>query len=188
MTSKDQTANRQPIKALVLGTITGIFTETFCYPFEFVKNVIQLDPKFIGKGMRYTMSNVYSESGLKGFYRGLDAQILLGALRVSVRFGVYEFFRKYFFVEDTVMNQFLAGSFTGVIKAFFPICPIELLKIKLINDAMDGTGKYSNIVECYKSTIKEHGFFELYKGITPTIVKISSNLGFRFLWYEQFMG
>ena len=187
MTDNKTVKTRQPIKAQLLGAVTGIFTETFCYPFEFMKNVIQQDSRYVGKSMRQTASSIYSQYGVKGFYRGVDAQVILGTIRISVRFGVYEFLRKHFFVEDTKINQFLAGTFTGAIKAFFPICPFELLKIKQIGDILNNSGKYNNIFSCAKTVVKEQGFLELYKGITPTIIKISSNLGFRFLWYEQFM-
>ena len=187
MTEKSGVNDRQPIKAFMLGAVNGVITEGFCYPFEFVKNVIQMDNKFVGKGMRYTASSIYSQYGIRGFYRGIDAHVIQGSLRISVRFGVYEFFRKHFFIEDTKMNQFLAGALTGAVKSFFPICPCELLKIKQIGDIINNTGKYKNVVSCAKTVVKEQGFLELYKGITPTIIKISSNLGFRFLWYEQFM-
>lgn len=187
MTDKNQAAKRQPGKALVLGTISGLFTELICYPFDFMKNVIQIEKKFSGRGMRYTANTIYSEYGWKGFYRGLDCQLILGSLRVSFRFGIYEFLRKYVFVEETKTNQFLAGTCTGAVKAVFPICPLELLKIKLISDILNKTGKYTNILQCYRIIVKEKGFFELYKGLTPTIFKISSQVGFRFLWYEQFM-
>lgn len=187
MTDKNQSANRQPLKALFLGTLSGIVTETFCYPFEFTKNAVQLDPKFAGKGMRYTMSNIYSQYGWKGFFRGLDCQLTSGSLRVSARFGIYEFLRKYLFIEDTMSNQFFAGIVTGAIKSVIITCPFESLKIKLTNDILNNTGKYSNFVQCFRVVYREHGFLELYKGLTPTIIKISSNNGFRFLWYEQLM-
>ena len=47
---------RKPGTALVLGGFCGLITESLCYPFEFIKNVMQLDPKFANKGMRQTMS------------------------------------------------------------------------------------------------------------------------------------
>ena len=65
MTDKNQAAKRQPGKALVLGTISGLFTELICYPFDFMKNVIQIEKKFSGRGMRYT-ANTQSMVG-KGF-------------------------------------------------------------------------------------------------------------------------
>lgn len=48
---------------------------------------------------------------------------------------------------------------------------------------------YNNVLDCYRKIKAEKGISRgLYYGLYPTIGKISSNMGIRFLFYEQFMG
>ena len=171
---------RNPLNALVLGGFTGLITETLCYPFEFTKNVMQLDPKFSNSGMRHTIKVTYQNHGFKGFFRGVDCLLAMSVPRVALRFGVNEFLRKHVFIEDTMINHFCSGVLTGMIKACIVTTPFEALKIKLINDRMSETPKYRHMIEGGLGIWKTEGFNGFYSGLIPTVMKIGSNLGIRF--------
>jgi solute carrier family 25 citrate transporter 1 len=171
---------RKPGTALLLGGICGLITESICYPFEYIKNVMQLDPRFSNSGMRHTMSQTYLRHSFKGFFRGIDCLLAMAFPRVAVRFGANEFLRKYVFIEDTMVNHFCSGVLTGMFKATIVTTPFEAIKIKLINDRMSDTPKYSNIVDCSRGIWKTEGFNGFYSGLVPTVIKIGSNLGIRF--------
>jgi hypothetical protein len=171
---------RKPMKALALGGLCGLITETICYPFEFTKNVMQLDPKFSKSGMRHTIQVTYQTRGFKGFFRGIDCLLAMSVPRVAIRFGANECLRKYVFIEETMINHFCSGVLTGMIKACIVTTPFEALKIKLINDRMSETPKYRNMIDCGLGIWKTEGFNGFYSGLIPTVIKIGSNLGMRF--------
>ena len=171
---------RKPGMALILGGFCGLITESLCYPFEYVKNVMQLDPKFSNQGMRYTIAATHAAYGYKGFYRGIDCLLAMAFPRVAIRYGANEFFRKYIFIEDTMINHFCSGVLTGMIKACIVTTPFEAMKIKLINDRMSPNPQYKNIFDCFTKLRKAEGFNGFYSGLTPTVIKIGSNLGIRF--------
>jgi hypothetical protein len=181
---------RKPLMAFLLGACSGVITESVCYPLEFTKNIMQLDPALSKKGMVNAMRSTFQSHGMIGFYRGFDCLLAMAGPRVAIRFGANEFLRKYVFVKDTMVNQFLAGVGTGCIKAVFPITPFEAMKIKLINDRLSGRVPplYNNVLDCYRKIYAQKGAKGFYYGLYPTIGKIGSSMGIRFLFYEQTMG
>jgi solute carrier family 25 citrate transporter 1 len=181
---------RKPGMAFMLGACSGVITESICYPLEWTKNIMQLDPALSKKGMVNAMRWTFQTHGMVGFYRGFDCLLAMAGPRVGIRLGANEFLRKYVFVNDTMVNQFLAGVGTGIFEAIFPTTPFEAMKIKLINDRLSGKQPplYNNVVDCGRKVIAEKGVKGLYYGVYPTIGKIGSSMGIRFLFYEQTMG
>lgn len=60
------------------------------------------------------------------------------------------------------------GGITGGIE----ICityPTEYVKTQLQLDEKGGTKQYTGIIDCVKKTVKKHGFFGLYRGLSVLV-------------------
>jgi len=78
-------------------------------------------------------------------------------------------------------NQNIGGLAGGI-----EICityPFEYVKTQLQLDS-----RYTSPVNCVKVTVKEHGFFGLYRGLSSLLVGSIPKAAVRFLAYEQFRG
>jgi solute carrier family 25 carnitine/acylcarnitine transporter 20/29 len=72
---------------------------------------------------------------------------------------------------------FLAGSFSGLINAFFS-CPMELLKIRLQNQGSNGASHlYSGPLDCVRKIVKTSGFKGLYRGFGTTLIRETPSYG-----------
>ncbi len=77
---------------------------------------------------------------------------------------------------------FVAGLCAGTLEAIFVTTPQETIKVRLINDAFrtDGPPKFKSFFHGVKSIVAENGIGGIYKGVVPTIVKVSTAQATRF--------
>lgn len=156
---------------------------------EFIKTQLQLQGKkpapgaapfrytTIGGGLKWHVKN----QGFLSVYRGLDA-ILAGSIpKSAIRFGVFDATNQAFKKAGMVGGGFnaLSGFVAGTIEAVVAVTPLETIKTKLIS------GNVGMIVGI-KQVIAAEGIGGLYKGLTATILKQSSNQALRFFWFGEY--
>nr|CAH7768724.1 unnamed protein product [Callosobruchus chinensis] len=86
---------------------------------------------------------------------------------------------------NTGIKGIVAGGLTGGID----ICityPTEYIKTQLQLDEKGDKKKYDGIIDCVKKTIKNHGFFGLYRGLSILIYGSIPKFGIRFGAFETF--
>ncbi|XP_073990646.1 mitochondrial citrate transporter scheggia isoform X2 [Rhodnius prolixus] len=77
------------------------------------------------------------------------------------------------------------GGITGGIE----ICityPTEYVKTQLQLDEKGGTKQYTGIIDCVKKTVKKHGFFGLYRGLSVLVYGSIPKSAVRFGAFETF--
>ena len=135
------------------------------------------------------VKQTYSSNGFMGFYRGLPSMIYFAAPKAAIRFASFETCSGLLTGpngEDKFhlgsAKGFIAGLGAGTMEAIFVTTPQETIKVRLINDAFrtDGPPKYNSFFHGVKSIISEFGFGGVYKGVVPTIIKVSTAQATRF--------
>lgn len=77
----------------------------------------------------------------------------------------------------------MAGAIAGGLEATFT-WPTEFVKTQLQLQARSGEQKYTGAVHCARVTIREHGFFGLYRGLSPVLLGSLPKAGVRFGGFE----
>lgn len=158
------------------------------YPTEYVKTTQQLSTK------KATVSQVikqtWNQGGYLGFYRGLPSMVYFAAPKAAIRFSSFETASSLLSgptgKEDKYnlgsAKGFVAGLCAGTMEAIFVTTPQETIKVRLINDAFrtDGPPKYTSFFQGVKCIIAEQGLSGCYKGVVPTVVKVSTAQATRF--------
>lgn len=175
-------------KALVAGASAGIFEICCTYPTEFVKTSLQLSTRSVT--ITDIIKSTYaSPAGVWGFYRGLPSMVYFAAPKASIRFASFETVSGLLTTSDGQdkfglgrAKGFVAGLGAGTMEACFVTTPQETIKVRLINDAFrtDGPPKYQSFLHGVKTIFNEFGAAGLYKGLFPTIVKVSTAQATRF--------
>ncbi|XP_026472117.1 putative tricarboxylate transport protein, mitochondrial isoform X2 [Ctenocephalides felis] len=86
---------------------------------------------------------------------------------------------------NTGLKGIIAGGITGGIE----ICityPTEYVKTQLQLDEKGGAKKYTGIADCVKKTVKGHGFFGLYRGLSVLLYGSIPKSAVRFGAFEYF--
>ncbi|XP_055327360.1 uncharacterized protein LOC129580727 [Paramacrobiotus metropolitanus] len=176
-------------KALVAGTIAGVFEISLTYPIDYAKIQMQLDarsdkPRFCG------MMDVYKQTfhahGIKGLYRGWNVAVL--SPKTVVRFQAFEFFKK-LNLDSTghlsAHGKLLCGLAAGAFEAALAVTPIESVKVKFIHDLNFPTQKYEGVFQGVRRILRKQGIRGIYAGLVPTVMKTSTNQAIRFFVVES---
>ncbi len=130
------------------------------------------------------VKNTITNSGVFGLYRGLPSMVYFAYPKASIRFTAFEIGNNALSGangEDKYqlgsMKGFLAGLFAGTLEAIFVTTPQETIKIKLINDMFRTDGqppRFRSFFHGIRTIVAEDGIRALYKGLLPTILKVST--------------
>jgi len=174
----------QLLSDLLIGGSVGAIAKTSMAPVERIKLLLQTmesHPDVIsGKVKAYTgigdcARRVYSEQGLKAFWRGN----LVNCLRYAPQQGSALAFNDYLnnvFPKYNSNTQFwqsfavklTSGGLAGAVAN--TICyPFDFARTRLASDVAKGAGKFNGIVDCIMTTVRNHGITGLYTGWSVTV-------------------
>lgn len=176
---------------MIAGGVAGGIEILVMYPTESVKTMMQLQkksatPKY--KGPLDCVRVTIAEKGISGLYRGLPTLLFGSIPKGSVRFGAFEEFKKLLMDENGKMTSgrnFLAGLGAGITEAVVVVTPMEMIKVRMIDDMNAAKPKYSGLINCIGTIYKTEGLSAFYKGVGPTIVKQASNQAIRFMVFNS---
>ena len=176
-----------PLKAVVCGGLAGAMEAVVSYPTEFIKTQLQLFP---GKGLSPVQCarDTVSSHGFAGLYRGLPALLWFSVPKVSSRFFAFETLSSAAKAANdgklsTVMTL-LCGMGAGTCEAIVAVTPMDTIKTRLIHDQLTRSAaerKYKGFFHGVRSIVAEQGLGGVYKGLTATILKQSSNQAIRWV-------
>ncbi|RMZ88059.1 hypothetical protein DV736_g4722, partial [Chaetothyriales sp. CBS 134916] len=191
-------ADLDAIQRLVCGGCAGITSVTFTYPLDIVRTRLSIQTasfeslgKHEGKppGMWSVMKTMYkNEGGIPGLYRGIIPTISGVAPYVGLNFMVYESVRGYFTEpgENSPVwyRKLAAGAISGAV-AQTCTYPFDVLRRRFQVNAMSGMGyQYKSMFDAVKTIITQEGFFGLYKGIVPNLLKVAPSMASSWLSFE----
>ena len=184
--SKDGKPKVSPFLNAVIGGITGAIEISITYPTEYTKTVMQLYPELNKKGAMTVVRETMSQGGYFRLYKGYSALLLFSIPKNYCRFGAFAYARHHFFPDTTKKSHtFLCGLMAGATEALMVVTPQETLKTKLIHDILSEQPKYRNVFHGIYSIARAQGFWGVYAGPIPTILKQSTNQGVRFVVFED---
>lgn len=199
--SSARTEHRFP---LIAGGLAGAAEISITYPLEYIKTQLQVT-SVTNNGSRVSFSGsidcarkTINSNGVFGLYRGFLTNFLGAIPRTAIRFATFERIADYMQGDEnpttprsqrkplTPLQSFSAGLISGVIEAVIIIVPMTTLQVKLISDLNREVPQYTRgMMHAISSIVKEEGLNGLYRGASPTILKIAFNISFRFLMYNE---
>ncbi|EGR31242.1 mitochondrial ornithine carrier protein, putative [Ichthyophthirius multifiliis] len=161
--------------------VAGAVDGAFLSPFELIKirRQLQSNQQCQKEGILQIIRCIYKDKGILGFFRGCSSTVLKESFGNSIYFYSYYYSvslldklneRKSEKVRS--FDSFLCGSFSGVAYWLF-IYPIDT--IKTIIQSHDKN--IPNVFQYTKDIIQKDGFYRLYRGICPVLIRsIPSNV------------
>ncbi|CAH8839742.1 unnamed protein product [Trichobilharzia szidati] len=182
--------NLRKHELLLAGMFSGIFTTAILAPGERIKCLLQVQSNSCGpvkyKGPGDVFRQLYREGGLRSIFKGTAATLLRDVPASGVYFLTYEWIKEllrnpYANNELGVGKTLFAGGMAGVFNWVVAIPP-DVLKSRL-QSAPEGT--YPNgIRSVFSELIAREGFFALYRGVTPVMLRAFPANAACFLGYE----
>ncbi|KAH9406054.1 hypothetical protein TYRP_014354 [Tyrophagus putrescentiae] len=166
--------------------LSGWCDASITYPIEYVKVMLQLQEK--GKEKKFAnATDVVRQTiryhGLLGMYRGFSV-VFTWSVPKYTNVPI-----KTLFIDSnghlSPLNKMLCGLGAGVVEALFAVVPQDSVKIKFINDRCSEQPKYRGLLHGIREIVRERGLGAMYTGVTPTVLKQSSNQAIRFFVFES---
>lgn len=171
----------------VTASIAGMAATTTIQPLDMIKTRMQLRSE--GKAAKLSVGDVIKtlyreEGGVLSFYKGLGSALMRQVIYAGLRFGIF------YTITDTAKEKYgkplgafgmaLASLGSGATGAFIAT-PFDLALVRFQADGTlpaDQRRNYKNWFDALSRIIKSEGFFNLWKGAFPTIVRaMSMNFG-----------
>ncbi|KTW32897.1 hypothetical protein PNEG_04301 [Pneumocystis murina B123] len=177
--------------SLITGATAGATESFIVVPFELIK--IRLQSKANAskyKGAFDCLIKVSRDEGLFALYNGLEAtmfrHITWNAGYFSVIFSVREKLNKLEWKMDERFKNFLAGTLGGISGTLLNT-PFDVVKSRIQNTPkLSGQKpKYNWAIPSLWTIYKEEGFFALYKGFLPKVVRLGPGGGILLLVFDQ---
>ncbi|KAI9281968.1 mitochondrial carrier domain-containing protein [Sporodiniella umbellata] len=191
------------LKPFISGMVAGSFSTAVTYPFDLLRTRFAIQgEKKVYNSMVHAVRDIYGKEGLKGFYRGLGSSIVQIMPYMGLMFFTYEGLcttiqKLKVGKEDTdrldKTDDMICGSLSGIISKA-GIFPLDVIRKRLqvqgpyvsqyIVSSIPVYSKQSSVISLIKSIVKTEGFWSLYKGITPSLLKAGPSGAVYFLAFE----
>ena len=158
-------------------------TATSCIqPIDMIKVRIQLRSEGGGSTSPINVAKeIYSNGGVKEFYRGLDAaimrQLVYGTLRLGIYFNVTEYYKKQNGGGTTTTFQKVSASLLAGSLGSFVGNPADLALVRMQADSslpIEERRNYKGVFDAVSRIVSEEGVTSLWKGAVPTMTRAVS--------------
>lgn len=151
------------------GAMTGAVGSVAGNPFDVLKTLSQTN-KGESKPLMVLVGQMYQDQGMKGFYRGVNVNIMRAIVLNASKMGVYDIAKgKVVSATGWARNSPKTAFCSSFVAGFFMTCtvaPFDRLRTKLMNQPTDKK-MYSGLSDCFVQTVKNEGPLSLWRGFIP---------------------
>lgn len=181
-----------PITFTLAGLAAGVFEGIIVNPFEVVKVKLQSNRQILSQApstWSVTKDIIRTEGfGFRGINKGVTATMFRNGIFNMVYFGCYHTVKGIVpEAKDTrleVMRRLLIGFVTGCFGCVLNT-PFDVAKSRIQGpQPIPGQIKYRGTLKSVRTIYLEEGFFALYKGFTPKVMRLGPGGAIVMVGYE----
>lgn len=171
------------------GAITGGLGSVVGNPFDVMKTLAQTNTS--NQPLGSLVSDMYKDQGIKGFYRGVEVNIMRACVLNATKMGCYDITKGYVCEatgwkrkdpKSTFASSLVAGLFMTI-----TVAPWDMLRTKLMNQPTDAK-LYDGFADCAAKTVKEGGVLSLWRGFVPIWARFAPQATLQLLSIEFLYG
>uniref|UniRef100_A0A6U3TSY5 Mitochondrial carrier protein n=1 Tax=Ditylum brightwellii TaxID=49249 RepID=A0A6U3TSY5_9STRA len=172
------------------GAITGGVGSVVGNPFDVMKTLAQTNS---GESVPLTrlVGKMYEDQGMKGFYRGVEVNIMRACVLNATKMGCYDISKGYVVDATGWQRKDVKTSFSAAfIAGFFMTCtvaPWDMIRTKLMNQPTDKK-IYDGFADCLVKTVKGDGVLSLWRGFIPIWARFAPQATLQLLTIEFLYG
>ncbi|XP_018325508.1 mitochondrial uncoupling protein 4 [Agrilus planipennis] len=187
-------------KSALCGTTAGAFAQFIASPTDLIKVQLQMEGKrrLLGlpprvHGFFDAFTKVVKASGYRGLWKGSIPNVQRAALVNLGDLTTYDSAKRFILRNTSLEDNHLTHVMSSICAGFVGACmgtPADVVKTRVMNQQLDKEGRgllYKSSFDCLQKTIRNEGFFALYKGFFPIWIRMAPwSLTF-WLSYEEVM-
>jgi solute carrier family 25 phosphate transporter 23/24/25/41 len=190
-----------PFLRFMAGSLAGTTAVMACYPLDLVRTRITTDMHEHYKGIVDAFKKIGKAEGIRGYYSGLGATLLVAVPNFAVSYTAYGTLKEYVLDDDLFYNlrkidvesgqerlgfqaSLLCGAASGMTSTIltFP-CDTVRRRMQIQNLHVLQEDRL-NLTQHFSSIIRNEGPKGLYRGISPELMKVIPMVATMFTGYE----
>jgi len=191
---KQKVANMSLEAHLIAGAFAGFCSRLLSHPLDLLKIRLQLQteskmsarrPKYRTLGQSF--SKIYSEEGLRGFYKGHLSAQFLAISSVSLYFCSFEASKRFldlaspdYFEKNEVQKNTVAGLISGFV-TMVGSYPLDTLRTRF---SAQQKSYYKSFPDAFRKIFYTEGLRSMYKGIVPALINNAPQSALFFGFYS----
>jgi solute carrier family 25 protein 14/30 len=170
------------------GTLAGASGSVLGNPFDVMKTLMMTNTGKTPTPLGTLMSTMYKEQGVRGFYRGMEANILRASVLNGTKMACYDQIKGYVVDYTGWQRKDLRCAFLSAVGAGFcmsvTVTPFDMLRTQMMNQPTDRK-LYTGIVDCAMKTVKAGGPQALYRGFFVIWSRFAPQATLQLMVFEQ---
>jgi len=162
-----------------LGSIVG-------NPFDILKTKMMASETGLGLGA--TASGIYTNQGMLGFYKGIDANVMRAIVNNGTKMACYD--QSKALIKDNLgLGGVALQASASFIAGFFMTCtvaPFDICRTRLMNQDPAKPKIYTNLFQTFGKIAAEEGPLALWRGFIPMWARIAPTTTLQLLFFEKF--
>mmetsp|Transcript_4722 Transcript_4722/g.9499 ORF Transcript_4722/g.9499 Transcript_4722/m.9499 type:complete len:319 (-) Transcript_4722:426-1382(-) len=151
------------------GGISGAIGSAVGNPFDVLKTLSQTN-KGVNLPLSTLVGNMYKAQGIRGFFRGLQVNVMRACVLSASQMGIYDVAKGYV-AEATGWgrNDVKTVGVCSVLAGFlmtFTVAPFDRIRTELMNQPTDRK-LYNGLVDCTVQTVRKGGALTLWRAFIP---------------------
>lgn len=169
------------------GSAAGAIGSIAGNPFDVLKTRLMAAEGKGNPSLAQVASDLYSQQGMRGFYRGLQANIMRAIVLNGTKMACYDQV-KMTINELNLIPKGLPTQFAAAFSAgFFMACtvtPFDMIRTQLMNQPANAK-IYNGFIDCTVKIISRSGPMGLYAGFIPVWARFAPTTTLQLVMFEQ---
>nr|XP_027205164.1 calcium-binding mitochondrial carrier protein SCaMC-1-like [Dermatophagoides pteronyssinus] len=173
------------MERFLAGSIAGAVSQTAIYPMEVLKTRFCLRQTGQYRGLFDAAQKIYSNGGIKNFYRGYIPNLIGIIPYAGIDLTIYETLKKTYLKSHSLEDAPVYVCLTcGTVSSTFgqiASYPLALIRTRMQSE----TGHHrSSMIDMFRTIMRNEGPRGLYRGITANIMKVAPAVSISYVVYE----
>jgi len=176
------------IMKFLAGTLAGASGSVLGNPFDVMKTLMMTNTGKSPVPLSTLMGNMYKEQGIKGFYRGMEANIMRASVLNGTKMACYDQIKGYVVDYTGWTRKDPRCAFISAVGAGFcmsvTVTPFDMLRTQLMNQPTDRK-IYNGFIDCAVKTVQQEGPLALYRGFFVIWSRFAPQATLQLMVFEQ---
>lgn len=133
------------------------------------------------------VKEIYQHDGLKGFYKGVSANIMRACVLNGTKMACYDQIKEEIIKLNIIKNNLLIQFMSAFSAGFFmsiTVTPFDMVRTKLMNQPIDQK-IYNGFIDCVCKITKQNGPMALYTGFIPIWARFAPTTTLQLVIFDQ---
>ena len=171
----------------IAGSLAGGIGSVVGNPFDVIKTRMMAYEGKIAPTFWSTLIDVYQLEKTKGFYKGLQANVMRACVLNGTKMACYDQI-KYQIVQTGMISSGIPTQFCAAFGAGFfmatTVAPFDMIRTQLMNQPINSK-LYNGFYDCFIKLLKQRGASGLYAGFIPIWARFAPTTCLQLVIFEQ---